>query len=226
MKRFSLLVGTLCMAASVGAQEITPVDTTFDDMRTVLESAGFEAYAFDLKDFLKGDGRYEVTFRVREYAGGSQTDSTDYVLGENKAFLTDYPEEQRSDIMADEAGVVSRAEKLVVGCYPSKVDSIATWMVELQDVAQMFPRLQLRNIAAEGAPRYHYISRPFETVEGVMQGEFIPLVFFGSMWYDEKYGVYRFCGEREIAPDLSSEIVGHVPHFYVMGVVFTPTEEE
>lgn len=100
---------------------------------------------------------------------------------------------------------MSRAEKLVVGCYPSKVDSIATWMVELQDVAQMYPRLSLRSAATDGTQQYYYISRLFETVEGVMPGEFIPLVFFGSMWYDEKYGVYRFCGEQEIAPDLSEQ---------------------
>lgn len=226
MPRLLSFIAALLSLLPAAAQRVAGIECGFGEYRPLLSVAGFEAYAFDLKDFLNGEGRYDVTFRVREYVDGSQIDSTDYVLGENKTLLTDYPEEQRSDIFADEAGVVSRAEKLVVGCYPSKADSIATWMVELQDVAQMYPRLPLRNIAVEGTPRYHYISRPFETVEGVMPGEFIPLIFFGSMWYDAEYGVYRFCGEREIAPDLSSEIVGHVPHFYVMGVAFTPVKEE
>lgn len=226
MPRLLSFIAALLSLLPAAAQRVASIECGFGEYRPLLSAAGFEAYAFDLRDFLKGEGRYDVTFRVREYAAGSQIDSTDYVLGENKTLLTDYPEEQRSDIFSDEAGVVSRAEKLVAGCYPSKADSIATWMVELQDVAQMYPRLPLRNIAVEGTPRYHYISRPFETVDGVMPGEFIPLIFFGSMWYDAEYGVYRFCGEREIAPDLSSEIVSHVPHFYVMGVVFTPVKEE
>lgn len=226
MLRLLSLVAALMSLLPAAAQRVASMECGLEEYRPLLSAAGFEAYAFDIRDFLKNEGRYTVTFRVREYADGRQIDSMDYVLGENKAFLTDYPEEQRSDIFADEAGVVSRSEKLVVGCYPSKVDSIATWMVELQDEAQMYPRLPLRNIAAEGTPRYHYISRPFVTVEGVMPGQFIPLIFFGSMWYDAKYGIYRFCGEREIAPDLSSEIVSHVPHFYVMGVVFTPVKEE
>ena len=33
------------------------------------------------------------------------------------------------------------------------------------------------------------------------------------------------CGENEIAPDLSGEIVGNIPHFYVIGIEFTPKQE-
>lgn len=40
----------------------------------------------------------------------------------------------------------------------------------------------------------------------------------GSAWYDPHIEMFRFCGESEIAPDLSQEIVSHVPHFYVIGV--------
>lgn len=40
----------------------------------------------------------------------------------------------------------------------------------------------------------------------------------GSAWYDPHIEMFRFCGESEIAPDLSSEILSHVPHFYVIGV--------
>ena len=35
------------------------------------------------------------------------------------------------------------------------------------------------------------------------------------MWFDAEHNLFRFCGENEIAPDLSGEIVGNIPHFYV-----------
>ena len=123
MLRLLSLVAALMSLLPAAAQHVASMECGLEEYRPLLSAAGFEAYAFDIRDFLKNEGRYMVTLRVREYADGRQIDSTDYVLGENKAFLTDYPEEQRSDIFADEAGVVSRAEKLVVGCYPSKVDS-------------------------------------------------------------------------------------------------------
>jgi hypothetical protein len=43
---------------------------------------------------------------------------------------------------------------------------------------------------------------------------------FGSSWYDERFNIYRFCGENEINPDMSSEILKDVPHYYVIGVKF------
>lgn len=208
------------------AQQVRGLECGFGEYRPLLSAAGFEAYAFDVRDFLKGDGRRDVTLRVREYADGRQIDSTDYLLGANKELLTDYPEEQRAEIAADGEGVVMRAERLLLGCYPSRIDSLSTWLVELQGMSQFYPCLPLRNVAVDATPRYYYLSRPFEQVERVVPGEFVPLVFFGSMWHDRQYGIYRFCGEEQIAPDLSSEIVNRVPHFYVLGVVFTPTEEE
>ena len=84
----------------------------------------------------------------------------------------------------------------------------------------MTKRLKLYPV--EGETRYvsyMYSSRPFrldaaanaDTVE-------IPLVFFGSGWYDKRFNVTRFCGESEIDPQLQAEIVKDVPHAYVVGM--------
>ena len=45
-----------------------------------------------------------------------------------------------------------------------------------------------------------------------------PLVLFGSYWYEQETGVSRFCGEKVINPDLSSDIIKSIPHFYVLGI--------
>ncbi len=69
-----------------------------------------------------------------------------------------------------------------------------------------------------------YCTRPFG-IDSFEAGKFIPLVFYGSMWFDAEHNLFCFCGENEIAPDLSGEIVGNIPHFYVIGIEFTPKQE-
>lgn len=93
MLRLLSLVAALMSLLPAAAQHVASMECGLEEYRPLLSAAGFEAYAFDIRDFLKNEGRYTVTLRVREYADGRQIDSTDYVLGENKAFLTDYPEE-------------------------------------------------------------------------------------------------------------------------------------
>ncbi|MBO7129958.1 MAG: DUF5041 domain-containing protein [Prevotella sp.] len=39
-----------------------------------------------------------------------------------------------------------------------------------------------------------------------------------SYWYEPETGVSRFCGESVIKPDLSSDIVKSIPHFFVLGL--------
>ena len=50
------------------------------------------------------------------------------------------------------------------------------------------------------------------------KGKVIPLVLFGSYWYEKETGVSRFCGEQFIKPDFSSDIIKSIPHFYVFGI--------
>ncbi|MCL2502285.1 MAG: DUF5041 domain-containing protein, partial [Bacteroidales bacterium] len=66
---------------------------------------------------------------------------------------------------------------------------------------------------------FSYNTRPFKISE-FKEDEFIPLILLGSSWYDERYNVFRFCGEKQIEPDMSSEILKDVPHYYVIGVRF------
>lgn len=54
----------------------------------------------------------------------------------------------------------------------------------------------------------------------------IPLVFFGSWWYDKRFNVTRFCGESEIDPQLQSQMVKDVPHAYVVGIRLEKKKKE
>ena len=58
----------------------------------------------------------------------------------------------------------------------------------------------------------------FQAVSTWEKGKFIPLVLYGSYWYEPEISVSRFCGESVIKPDLSSDIVKSIPHFFVLGI--------
>lgn len=228
MKRILLLICSIALATSLHAQQIKVQPAVFDDFRTLLEMSGYEAFSFDLRELLGRDERYDIVLSIREYADGRQIGEQRFNFGENVMLLSDFPEESRKEIadedMADAAkGIFKQAEKLIIGQYPSGVDSLAKWMFCIPELGQMASPLKLRNAAPAQSERpfYGYSSRPFKT-DTFEAGKFIPLLFFGSMWYDERGGMYRFCGETEIAPDLSSEIVGNVPHFYVIGIELSP----
>ena len=81
--------------------------------------------------------------------------------------------------------------------------------------------LKLQPVFAPEMPTkqaYRYESRPFELIAPVETGKLIPLVLFGSYWYEEETGVSRFCGDKQIKPDLSSDLIKSIPHFYVLGI--------
>ena len=71
-----------------------------------------------------------------------------------------------------------------------------------------------------GKSEYMYDHFPF-SVDEVRLGEFIPLVMFGSYWFDEEAGYFRFCGESELESDMSSKILSLIPHYYVIGIIVT-----
>ena len=228
MKTLLILAGSLCATTYAGAQEIAPVKTTFEDMEVVLNQAGFESYAYDLSSFLECNARYDVAIRIKEYDGGKELDNDRvFHLGPTRMLLNDFPEEYRAEIpdsvmLDSERGILRESGRLVLGRYPTGIDSVARWVLSLENGGRGSARLDLKAvITSDNPPFYGYESRPF-VKSGFESGKFIPLIFFGSMWYDAQYGIFRFCGESEIDPDLTTGmIVKQVPHFYVLGVEFT-----
>ena len=49
--------------------------------------------------------------------------------------------------------------------------------------------------------------------------KFTPLILYGSAWFDSDTGVFRFCGDVEISPDMHEDIIKNIPEFYVIGVI-------
>ena len=68
---------------------------------------------------------------------------------------------------------------------------------------------------------YLYEKVPFR-VSAIRPNTFIPLVLYGSFWWDSKYKICRFCGEKELTEEniRESDYFKHSPHYYIIGAIF------
>lgn len=191
----TIITALLALVAITGrAQEIRADEPTLGDYMQLLKAKGYIAYSFDMKEFK--DKSFEPV--VMEYIKGEEAKD---VLG----FSVSFP----------------IGEKLVIGFAPSSNDSTYVYSFQSVGGGGFNATLKLQPVFAPEMPTkqsYRYESRPFELVSPVETGMVIPLVLFGSYWYEKETGVSRFCGEQFIKPDFSSEIIKSIPHFYVFGI--------
>ncbi len=227
---------------------IKPLTVSIDDYMPILEAAGYSVFPFDISSL--NDGKYMISFIAKEYIDGKET-IDDIFLGyatyPNMHLLSDFPEDSLKDINPEEIedpekGIYTMAKKLTIGFSPVVNDSIRPMILKIDGITTSNFELGMKpifthNDTVNGQKSYMYVLRPFklpsvstsaanagETNGKSAQfkdGEFIPLVLFGSGWYDPQFDIHRFCGEREIDPDFSSRILKYIPHYYVIGVKFT-----
>lgn len=227
---------SLLAAAAIGsgymtAQTIKPMEASVEDYLPLLESAGYMTFPFDLSAL--SDKRYTITVNIREYENG-EIKSANALPWEptysNMQLISDFDKEQQAliarEVMADpDRGIYSLAEKINIGFHPI-ADSLQTVFLDIQNMGSMSKKLKLKAVTSHNIEQYVYGYRPFRMPDTIKAGEFIPLVLAGSYWYDKDHNVTRFCGDNMIEPDLSSEIVSYIPHFYVIGIKITPADND
>ncbi len=221
---FSFSILALLTALAVTAQAFKPVKPDFDAYVSLLQADGYNVQSYDISAL--SDSTYSVLFLVKEYEAGKMIkDGHERFISElpNRIMLSRFSDEDKAEVkpedMADaERGIFSLGTKVNIGLAPLN-DSTLRVSLEIPEIGSSYQRLSLRSQTdpKTGQIVRNYSSRPF-TAPDFRTDSFIPLMFVGSMWYDTDFGLFRFCGEKEIAPDLSSEIVSHVQHFYVIGV--------
>lgn len=230
MKHFFLLIltGTI-FSLGVHAQELKRTEPDFSDYIPLLNAAGYEVFTFDISS-LK-DETYNIEFIFQEYSKGvlvenqSEEASLRYIF-RNRRMLSDFPEEYHQEIIAEgpiydlEKGICTLGEKISIGFSPS-ADSLKSVSMTVDNIGAIRKLLPMKaQNTAPGKYEYMYDYRPFKVSE-IQLGAYIPLVMFGSYWYDEQYDLFRFCGESELDPDLSSKMLASIPHYYVLGMTVT-----
>ena len=194
MKQTIITIMFALVALAGQGQNLKSLEPTFNDYIPLLNAKGYMAYSFDTKDF---KGKLLETV-VMEYVDGKE-------VGNYLDFDVSFPV----------------GEKLVIGLAPSDNDSLYVYSIQSDKGEGFTGKLILKPVFVPREPRiqrYLYQSRPIELVPTSDTGKFIPLVLFGSYWYDADSGVFRFCGDTIIKSDLSSDIIQYIPHFYILGI--------
>ena len=115
------------------------------------------------------------------------------------------------------------ATKLNISFTPLFNDSIQQVSFELtgtESIGYFSSWMILRdNRVDKSHRRLNYYLRPFK-LEKFEKGKFIPLLIYGSSWWDADCECYRFCGDNELSPDMTSELLKDSPHYFIIGVKF------
>ena len=225
---FILLTG-MVFSFNLQAQELKRTEADISDYIPLLNAAGYDVYTFDISS-LK-DETYDIEFIVREYVGGTLVEDPlasqlpRHIL-RNRRMLSDFPEEYWDEIIAEgpiydlDKKILTLSEKISVGFAPA-ADSLKTMNMLLENIGALRRLLPLKSqTTSPGKEEYMYDCRPFK-VGALRLGEFTPLVALGSYWYDEKYNLFRFCGEDELDSDLSAGMLASSPHYFVLGITVT-----
>lgn len=232
MKRIlSIAILILTAWSTLSAQAFKPVKPDFDAYVSLLQADGYDVQSYDLSAL--SDSTYSFMLIVREYENGKMIhdgyERFIYPL-RNRTMLSRFSEEDRKTVkpedMADAArGIFALGTRLNLGLSPLN-DSTLRVSMEIPEIGAAYQQISLRPQVhpKTGTIQHNYNNRPF-AAPVFHSDAFIPLMLVGSAWYDPHIEMFRFCGESEIAPDLSSEILSHVPHFYVIGVE-TKKEQE
>lgn len=217
MKRLIfLLCFPLWLCGNASAQQIRSMEPTSEDAIEALKATGYEFFRFDLSA-LK-DKTYAIQFYLKETDSTGTKEKFRFDLGMTRAFLQEMSEELRSRFTPIDS--VSGLYKLV--------DYMSLYLLPGNDSTKLVYfcgkhhacKIPMTLRPLENRNSYWYVTRPFKLNE-FESGADIPLVLYGSAWYDERLGGYRFCGLDEIDPDMSTEMLQYIPHYYVIGMRLT-----
>lgn len=196
-----LLLAMLCGWAHL----IKPQKATADDYIPLLKEMGYEVYSFDLSELGKDSATYQIQPVVKRYAEGGEEAYMDLGL----SFTN-----RNGDVVYNKATV--SLSPCQTSPSPEIVAKQMTFNLDFYKLG--YPLYFIKAVSPDGKENTLYESRPFK-LEEIKIGEFIPLVLYGSAWYDEECNCYRFCGDNEISPDMHEDIVKYIPEFYVIGVI-------
>ena len=226
MKKIFITFCLLVLSCSVFSQQIKNKNVEIDDFITLLGAAGYELFSYDVTEML--NERYDITLVIKEFSAGKEIESSNLTTVSNKTLLTDIPESNRQKfidrghVIDPQTQAIAHVQKINFGFYPSDNDSTKLMQINIPDF-MIIPKVtfKLKGLANKHSDKmfFAYRTRPFK-MKTLIEDEFIPLILLGSCWYDEQFDRYRFCGEREIDPDMSSKILEYVPHHYIIGVRF------
>lgn len=215
----------IAKAQEKGSQVIKS-EPQVEDIYNVLETMDIHIFRFDLKEFL--NKTYTISFYVDEYEKGKSPKRAHNIgLGKNIQSLNVVPEEQRQAFremkQIPEGKNEWEAIKELAVYFRKSDDSTAVCTINVPESLQGGVPLKLQPIGKFHSYIYHPRPFKFQTIKEEEHFK-IPLVLYGSAWLD--HNMMRFCGEREIDPEMKAEILKDIPHYYIIGIEFNADKKE
>ena len=117
------------------------------------------------------------------------------------------------------------AKTLSIGFSPRQSvqsDSMVTVYIRPDSRNGLARDLVLKPVPDAPETLYLYEKVPIR-VSALRPNTFIPLAIYGSFWWDTKYKICRFCGEKELTEEniMTSDYFKHSPHYYIIGAIFS-----
>lgn len=212
------LVGYTLTTQAQEPRKVVQAEPQYSDVLNVFSLLDIDVFRFDLTAF--SNEKYAISLYIDEYENNQKKGRvrTNH-LGENIVSLDEVPAERRDEFrkmkqIAEGENEWVRIKSLSV--YLRKMTDLTTTItINVPDAMQVSNSIKNRPVGEY--KRNFYKVRPFTLTE-IGTGDLltIPLLLYGSGWL---YGsIIRFCGEREIDPDMKAEILTKIPHQYVLGL--------
>ena len=226
MNKQTIITAMLALVAMAGqGQTIKRVEASLEDFMEHMAMYGYEVFTYDissLRDSVSG-----FTIVIREYNQQGMIDEKKLYGFRTKTMISDFNEQDQKSIYEEkdgddmERGIYRLSKSLSIGFSPIQSDSIETITLRSSRNDASPWKLILKPIP--GAPQtvYRYQKAPYQPTSFSLD-TFIPLVFYGSFWWDEQAKGWRFCGETELTEEKAktSDYFKYCPHYYIIGVVF------
>jgi len=224
-KKSVIMLVMLVLSCTTFGQQVKNKNVELDDLISLLGAAGYELFNYDISEML--NERYDIVVVKKEFSAGKEIRSSNLVTIPNKRLLTDFPESSRQQFI--DAGrvidpitqAIELVKKISFGFYPSGNDSTKRIQIGVDGRTLSNSSLKLRGLIQKDSDKlfFFYTTRLFQ-IKAFKEDDFIPLILLNSGWYDERFDIFRSCGQRDIEPEMSDEIYKNIPHHYIVGVKF------
>ncbi len=224
MKRIMLCLSILTMVSyqTSAQKQAGRKDISADDILCALEMSGTFLYSFCFDSF--NDEVYEISPFIEEYIDGKKIDDKiKFSFGKSKVDVRQFGDKADSWRefygMAPNDSIYTKLTDIGVYVKHDK-GSTAKLCLNIKNIGKIDSELKKRP-ATKGPDKRKFINynhRPFRMIPQEGDDMHIPLVLYGSCWYDKRHDIYRFCGDKEISPDMSSEILKNIPHYFIIGI--------
>ena len=219
MNKQIIITALLALVAMAGqGQEIKRVTTKPENFMEHMNMYGYKVFTYDissLRDVASG-----FTIVIREFNQHGMIDEKKLEGFRTRTMISDFDEEDQRIIYAKKNGD-ELSKTLSIGFSPVQSDSIE--LVTLRSDRHDGSPYSLTLKPIPGAPQmvYRYEKIPYQATAFELN-TFIPLVLYGSFWWDRKTQTRRFCGEMELTEEKArnNNCFKNSPHYYIIGAIF------